>query len=154
VSNRVTAVERRGRILLEPKWWLVVYTVFDLVWTWIRVQRLVEESTAADMSLIRAPLALMADSLLLLVAVAGLWLRKPWNFLVVITGSGLLFYLGFEKWRLIASAIEAPLGSWAVLRYWWSYGSAEWDFPRLVVGAVVLLYSAISLSRYPRTTMF
>src|SRR5438309_6919260 len=138
MSKQTNWIKQQARCLSDVRSLLVIYALVDLSWTWIRVQRVTAAMMAAEINPIRSPLSMMADSFLLLLAVIGLRLGRSWSYLVAISASVWLIYRGLYKWQLVASAIESPMLSWAVLRHWSVYSGAMWDFPRFFVAAFVV----------------
>lgn len=130
---------------------MVGYAFFDLVLTLIRMNRFVERALAEELQIERQIDKLIDPGLLLVVAI-GFWLGRKWSYLLSLAASALLLYRGLAKWEAIASAQfpEVPMFSWRVLNWWWHYGGAEWDFPRLILAANVLAYAAMSLFRDSR----
>ena len=131
----------------RSRWLLVIYALFDVVWTWARVQRFVAEAAWAEINLMRSDLDMMADSLLLLISAVGVRLGRLWGYLAAIVTGGWLLYRGLYKWHLIASATELPMWSWPVLNYWFDYSEGWWDFPRFFVAVCVVVYVIVVLSR-------
>lgn len=149
MNKRVNPVRQLKGILPDPRWLLVIYSLFDIVWAWLRVQRLVAEAVAAEINLMRSDLDLMADSFLLLAAAVGLRLGSLWSYLAAIIAGGWLLWRGITKWEAIALAHfpEIPMWSGACLKYWWMYGGAEWDFPRFILAGLIIIYATTALIR-------
>ena len=134
---------------------LVAYAAFDLVWTFVKVQVSAREAFDEGVLLWWTPFYIhrWADSLLLLLAAVALWLTRPWGYLLSLLAGGWLLFRGFVKWRQIADASfpEIPMWSRASLRAWWLYHNGEWDFPRLVLGAIITVSGVILLLRKMRS---
>jgi hypothetical protein len=152
MSKQTAKVKRILGDLLKPERLLVVYAVFDVVCTFIRVQRLTAAMVDAEISSIRTPLAMMSDPLLLLIAAVGLLLGRLWSYLVTIIAGIWLLYHAAYKWQLIASATETPVWSWSVFKYWWIHSEGEWDFPRVVLIALILICAAVLAFRFFRNS--
>lgn len=137
--------------LRNPKLLLVGYALLDLVLTLVRMNRFVERALAEEVQTDRQ-IDKMVDPFLLLVIAIGFWLSRKWSYSFSFVASALLLYRGVIKWEAIARAQfpEVPILSWPVLTWWWHYGGAEWDFPRLILTAIVLAYAAMSLFRDSR----
>jgi hypothetical protein len=135
---------------------LVGYALFDLVLTLIRMNRFVERALADELEIDRQ-IDKMVDPFLLLVIAIGFWLSRKWSYSFSLGASALLLYRGLRKWEAIASAQfpEVAIFSWRpVLTWWWHYGGAEFDFPRLIIAALALAYAANSLLRDSRFDLF
>ncbi len=130
---------------------ILVYAAFDLVRTFVKVQVSAREAFDEGVLLSWTPMYIhrWADSLLLLLATVGLWLTRPWGYLLSFVAGGWLLLRGFDKWRLVSDASfpEIPRWSWTSLRAWWVYHNGEWDLPRLVLGAIITVSGAILLLR-------
>ena len=143
--NRLGQISKKA---IAPKLLLVVYAVVDLTCSFLRTQISVAEAAAKGVDLLYSPLYIhrWADSLLLLVATVGLQLSRPWSCLVAIGGSGWVLFRGLEKWKVIEDySPGVSMNSWSVMKSWWTFHGGEWDFPRLLVGIVVLISSLILL---------
>lgn len=144
-SNRITQVKR---VLLTPRSLLVGYALFDLIWNFVRVQLSVVRAMAQGIDPLYSPLYIhrWGDSLLLLTGAAGLRLGRSWSYVAAMIASGWLLYRGVDKWEAIAEyGLNVPMWSWSVATSWWRLHEGQWDFPRLVVGAAILIYAAILL---------
>lgn len=146
VANR-SEVPREPRTLWVSFWLLVTYSAIDVAITWIRTQRTVADAMSSEISLIRTPLAMMGDSLLLLAATVSARVGRVWGHLAAIAFSTWLLYRGLEKLNAIAAATDRSSFSWSVISYWWFYANAVWDFPRLILAVVVIVYALIVLNR-------
>ncbi len=142
-------VIKRPALIHSRYWWFVVaYAIFDVGRTWLRTQQFVADAVASGISLIRTPLDMMGDSLLFLAASLSTRFAKPWGYLAAVVFSFWLLYRGFEKWSSIASAIDQPRFSIAVISYWFSYGDGGFDFARLLLAITILVYSIIASIRF------
>src|SRR5258706_8906548 len=92
--SKTIGIKQKVRFLSDLRSLLVIYALFDLLCAWIRVQRVSAEMMGAEINPIRSPLSMMADSFLLLLAVAGLRLGRFWSYLVAIGASVWLIYHG------------------------------------------------------------
>jgi hypothetical protein len=123
--------------LLDMKTLLVVYALFDFVFTLIRVSHFQAKSIseAEGINFMHSPMqiAILGPGILLLASI-GLWLIRPWSYLASVVASLWLLCRGLLKLNAIATAAfpEIPMWSWSALRRWWVYEGGEWDFPRLV----------------------
>jgi hypothetical protein len=143
-ADSVNAVHRAAANL----WWPVVsYAVFDVILTWLRTRQFVADALTSEISLIRTPLSLMGDALLLLAATLSARFDKWWTHLAAVVFSVWLLFRGVQKWSYIASALDVAITSPSVISYWFSRANGGWDFPRLVLGLAVLVYAIIAMSR-------
>jgi hypothetical protein len=143
---------RLKRALLRPESLVICYALLEIVWTLLRLQREWDElvrNNPPDASLpsIESPLRVYADMYLLLAASVGLWIRKSWGYLIALFASGWLLYRGFMKWQSIVSSVDVVWSS-SILKYWWKYANGQWDLPRVILAAIIVLWAAISLIRY------
>ncbi len=126
---------------------LIVYAIFDVARSWLHTQQFVASAVASEVSLIRTPLAMMAEALLLLAATISMRFGKTWGYVGGAVFSAWVIYRGFEKWLSISAAIELPRLSLAVFSYWISYAQGAWDFFRLALAIIVLVYCVAHLTQ-------
>jgi hypothetical protein len=131
---------------------LVGYALLVLALTLVRINRFADSALAEGVQIVDQT-DKMVDPFLLLVIAIGFWLSRKWSYSFVLGASAFLLYRGLTKWEAIALAQfpEVPMFSRRVLTWWWQYGGAEWDFPRLILAAALLVYCAMSLFRDSRS---
>jgi len=138
--------------LLNIKTLLVICALFDFVFTLIRVSdsqsRAFAEAVAtnsnADFMYSPMQIAIRGPGILLLASI-GLWLSRPLSYLAAMAASLWLLYSGLDKWNSIATSSypEIPMWAWSTMTRWWVYHGGEWDFPRLFLGALILISATI-----------
>jgi hypothetical protein len=64
--NKVNVIKME-KLFFDPRWLIVSYGLLDVAANWLRVQRFADEALKSEISLIHTPLAMMVDSLLLLI---------------------------------------------------------------------------------------
>lgn len=151
VSDRVNQISKIKRSLLTPTSLLVGYALVDLIWNFIRVQLSVGRAVAEGIDPLYSLFYIQrwGDSLLFLLGSVGLRLNRLWSYCAAMIASGWLLYRGLEKWEGIAEyGLNVQMWSWSVVRSWWFLHGGQWDFPRLILGAVIFTYSLISLIRF------
>jgi hypothetical protein len=132
------------RILLFS---LVTYALFDVVRTWLQTQKTIADAVGSEISLIRSPLAMIADALLLLAATISISFARPWGYALGTAFSAWLLYRGFEKWLFICSATNLPRSSLAVFDYWIHNAQGGWDLVRFALTVVILVFSLVSFTQ-------
>jgi hypothetical protein len=140
-----------ARRLVDIKTLLVIYALFDFVFTLIRVSHSQAKAAKADsIDFMYTPMqiAILGPGILLIASI-GLWLSKPWSYLVAVAASLWLLCRGFLKWNAIARVAfpEIPMWSWPTLRTWWVYEGGEWDFPRLLLVLLVMIWATSLMIR-------
>lgn len=146
-------IQASGRIrrILSFKLLLVLFSVFDLIRTFIQVQVSASEAFDAGVDLFWTPMFIhrWGDSLLFVLSAFGLWLNKPWSYFLSLASGGWLLYRGYRKWGTIAevSFPELPMWSQATLRTWFIYENGQWEFPRLLLGMLVVTWATGLLLR-------
>jgi len=130
---------------------ILVYAILDFVLTWLRVQELVR-SALADRIIIISPVRLMGDSMILLVAAIALKIGARWGLLTSFVGGCLILYRGLEKLFDMAVIENLPVWSVATFRSWRTIGHGNWDFPRLLVAALIVIYVLVTALRRIRAS--
>ena len=145
MTRNIQATEKIKRVL-SFRLLLVLYSVFDLIRTFIQEQISASEAFDAGVDLTWTPMYIhrWGDSLLLALSSIGLWLGRPWSYLLSLASGGWLLYSGYRKWRAIAevSFPELPMLSRTTFRKWWIYDNGQWDFPRLFLGILIFTLAA------------
>lgn len=148
MSDRNNQIRKIKGSLLIARSLLVGYALIDLIWNFVSVQLSVGKAVAQGIDPLYSPFYIhrWGDSLLLLIGCVGLRLDRSWSYYAAIVASGWLLFRGMDKWEGIAEyGLNVPMWSWSVVRSWWFLHGGQWDFPRLILGAVVFIYSLISL---------
>jgi len=149
-------IKHSRKLILQPKTLLVGYALLDVVWTYLstshnQTEAILEASAiGSDIDFMYSPLQLtVLGPGILLLASTSLWLSRPWSYVVAIAASAWLLYRGIVKWGAIASALNPEVSRWSnsVLKWWWTYGSAGWDFPRYLLGALIIVGAMGALVR-------
>lgn len=157
-KSRITQLKK---LIVQPKSLLVCYALFDLVWTYVSTSSTQAEAVVealgrgSDIDFMYSPfqLTLLGPGILLF-ASAALWLSRPWSYVTATAASCWLLYRGVIKWGAIASSQFPEISMWSgkILRHWWMYEGAEWEFPRLILASVIIMYATTSLIRSPSTS--
>lgn len=130
--------------LLQPRFLILAYAIFDFARTGIETYHFITEAEAEGVQVV-GPMHFMAGSFVLLVAAVSCFIGRKLGYSAAVVGGLFVLYLGFRRWEAIARAIEIPMRSWAVLTYWWTNAGAEWEFPRFILSAILVGYAVVSL---------
>ena len=132
--------------LLHPSSLILAYAIFDVARTGIATYHFITEAVSEGVQVV-GPMHFMAGSCLLLIAAVGCFIGRTPGYSAGVVGGLFVLYLGFRRWEAIASALEVSVRSSTVLTYWWTYGGAEWEFPRFILSAILVWYASVSLLR-------
>jgi hypothetical protein len=137
-------VQRIRETLLQPRFLILAYAIFDVARTGIATYHFITEAMSEGVQVV-GPMHFMAGSFLLLIAAVSCFIGRKLGYSAAVVGGVFVLYLGFRRWEAIARAIEVPMRSWSVLTYWWTNAGAEWEFPRFILSAILVGYAAVSL---------
>jgi hypothetical protein len=144
------------KLIVHPKSLLVWYAFLDVVWTYVSTRSKQGEAVVeglrrgSDIDFMYSPFQLtILGPGILLVASAALWVSRTWSYVTAIAASCWVLYRGVIKWDAIASSQFPEISMWSgkILRHWWMYGGAEWEFPRFILASLIIVYATTCLIR-------
>jgi hypothetical protein len=145
-------INRVKRMFLNPLSIFVAYALFDFIWTAIRVELAREDAEGADINYAYSPMqmAVMSGGALLIAALA-LRLSRFWSLPIAIGVSGKLLREGWKDYQFIAEDFgmrsKVPKAFTETLQFWWCYQGGNWQVPRLIIAALILVCAVVLLLR-------